>query len=215
MKSVLVDYRISKKSEDTLLGLGYEVIKSERSANLAEPVCGHPDMLLCKLSDTDFAVSPTLSRGFIKSLNKKHIILGATKLKPIYPCDIAYNAARIGKYLFCNEKHTDAAILKYSKKYGISVINVNQGYTKCSICEVSENAVITSDKSIFKAARENNIDVLLTENSGIILNGYNEGFIGGAGGLIEKNLLAVNGDISLHKNFKEIKEFCKKYGVKK
>ena len=41
MKSVLVDYRISKKSEDTLLGLGYEVIKSEGSANLAEPVCGH------------------------------------------------------------------------------------------------------------------------------------------------------------------------------
>ena len=72
---------------------------------------------------------------------------------------------------------------------------------------------ITADKNISNTAIKNNIDVLLIENKGIILKGYNEGFIGGATGLIENNLLAVNGNIKLHKDYIRIKQFCREYGV--
>ena len=209
MKSVLVDFKISEKSEDTLKELGYIVFKTEKCPDLAEPVSSHPDMTVCKLSDTDFAAKTTLCGPF-----ECNVIKGTTELKPEYPFDIAYNAARIGNFLFCNAKYTDKKIIEYCKKNGIRILNVNQGYAKCSICEVSDNAIITADKSIYNAAKENNIDVLLVENKGIILNGYNEGFIGGATGLVEKDLLAVNGNIKLHKSCDEIIAFCKNYGVK-
>lgn len=209
MKSVLVDFRISQNSENTLKSMGYSIVKTEKRPDLAEPVCGHPDMTVCKLSDNDFVVKTTLCGLF-----ECNIIKGTSELKPEYPFDIAYNAARIGDFLFCNEEYTDKKILEYCKQCGIKVLNVKQGYAKCSICEVSDNAIITADKSIYNAAKENNIDVLLIENKGIILNGYNEGFIGGATGLIEKDLLAVNGNIKLHKNCEEIISFCKNYGIR-
>ena len=43
---------------------------------------------------------------------------------------------------------------------GYEIINVKQGYAKCSICVVSDNAIITADKGIAKAAIQNRIDVL-------------------------------------------------------
>lgn len=211
MKSVLVDFRISKKSENSLKESGYSVIKTEKCIDLAEPVCGHPDMVACKLSDSDILIKTTLC-GLLNFTNL-NIIKGKSNLKPEYPFDIAYNAAVVGKYIFCNEKYTDKGIIEYCKKNGIKILNVKQGYAKCSICIVSDNAIITADKCIYNAAKENKIDVLLIDNKGIILNGYDEGFIGGATGLIEKDLLAVNGNIELHKSRDEIKSFCRKYGV--
>ena len=213
MKSVLVDFRISKKSEDTLKRLGYSVIKTEKCNDLAEPVCGHPDMMVCKLSDIDFVVKTTLCGHFKVKFPNLNIISGTTGLKPEYPFDIAYNSARIGKYLFCNEKYTDNTILKYCEQNRIKVLSVKQGYAKCSICEVSDNAIITADKGIYAVAKENDIDALLIENKGIVLNGYDEGFFGGATGLLEKDLLCVNGNLELHSDCKKIKEFCNKYGV--
>ncbi len=213
MKSVLADFRISKKSKDSLINLGYAVFETEKCPDLADPVCGHPDMLVCKISNTDFIVKTTLCGLFEDKFKNINIIAGKTKVKPEYPFDIAYNASRIGKYLFCNEKYTDSKIKEYCAKNGIKILNVKQGYAKCSICEVSDNAIITADKSIYNTAKENNIEVLLIDNKGIVLNGYDEGFIGGATGLLEKDLLAVNGSLKLHINGEEIKSFCKKHGV--
>ena len=209
MKTVLVDFRISEKSCQTLENMGYCIKKTSKEPNLPEPLCGHPDMILCKLKDRDF-VGKSTYRGLFGRLN---FISGKSELKNEYPYDIAYNCALVGNSLFCNEKYTDDVILEYCKNNGIKIINTKQGYAKCSICIVSDNAIITADKNIYNAAIKNNIDVLMTENTGIVLDGYNEGFIGGATGLIEKDLLCVNGNLELHKNCDEIKDFCSKYGV--
>ena len=210
MKTVLVDFRISEKSCQTLENMGYSIKKTSKEPNLPEPLCGHPDMILCKLKDLDF-VGKSTHRGLFNGLN---FISGKSKLKNEYPYDIAYNCALVGNSLFCNEKYTDEVILEYCKNNGIKIINTKQGYAKCSICVVSDNAIITADKNIYNAAIKNNIDVLMTENAGIVLDGYNEGFIGGATGLIEKDLLCVNGNLELHKDCDKIKDFCSKYGVK-
>lgn len=39
------------------------------------------------------------------------------------------------------------------------------------------------------------------------------GFIGGASGLINKNLLCFNGDIKTHPDYENINSFCKNVGV--
>ena len=149
MKSVIVDFRISKKSENTLISKGYSVIRTTRSADLAEPVCGHPDMLLCKLKNHDFVGIPAF-RGVFNTDSDLNYIDGKSKLKKEYPSDIAYNCALVGKHLFCNEKYTDAVILEYCKNNSVKIINTKQGYAKCSICIVSDNAIITADKNIYK-----------------------------------------------------------------
>ena len=212
MKSLVVDFRISKKSLNTLKDLGYKIIKTQPETTVSDAICGHPDIVLCKLKNHDHVAKATF-RGFLIGETGCEIIEGNSILNKSYPFDIAYNAALVGNNLFCKEKYTDISILNYCKNNHIKVLNVNQGYAKCSICVVSDNAIITADKNIFNAAVKNNIDVLLIENTEIVLKGYDEGFFGGATGLIERDLLAVNGNLTLHRDCDRIKHFCDKYGV--
>ena len=81
------------------------------------------------------------------------------------------------------------------------------------ICTLNGNAIITSDKGIAKVASENGIDVLEINEGFIKLRNLSYGFIGGATGLVEENLLAVNGDIETHPDADRIKQFCKKHGT--
>lgn len=214
MKTVVVDFRISKSSLDTLKSMGYSIIKTQKNPHISEAICGHPDMVICKLKNHDFVINPTF-RGFLnKQIQDCNLIEGASILGKEYPHDIAYNCALVGDYLFCREKYTDCAIIDYCRGNGIKILDTKQGYAKCSICIVSDNAIITADKNIYGLAAKNNIDVLMTTNEGIVLKGFSEGFFGGATGLLEKDLLAVNGDFERHKDCVKIKNFCANYGVK-
>jgi len=56
------------------------------------------------------------------------------------------------------------------------------------VCKVSENAIITADKSIAYESDKHGIDVLLINPGNIILDGFEYGFIGGATFLINKAL---------------------------
>ena len=80
------------------------------------------------------------------------------------------------------------------------------------LCYFSE-CCYTSDIGIAKKCDTYGIDVLLTDDSSIVLNGVSHGFIGGSAGLIAPSLLAVIGNLVYHKNFEEIEEFCGKYNV--
>ena len=213
MKNLLVDFRISKTSEKTLLELGYNIVKTTKCDNLQDAVSGHPDMLVCRLSEKDFVAERTFYSIINPYFLKYNLIAGESKLNRDYPFDIAFNSARVGNYLICNEKYTDRKIIEYCFENNLKILNTKQGYTKCSICIVSENAIITADKGIYKLAADNKIDALLISNKGIVLNGYNEGFFGGATGLLEKNLLAINGNAKLLADYDDIRAFCSNYGV--
>ena len=46
------------------------------------------------------------------------------------------------------------------EKDGKRILHTNQSYAKCSSAVVGENAIITSDESIYRVCIENKIDVL-------------------------------------------------------
>ena len=142
-------------------------------------------------------------------LTEAEITRGAVGIKPKYPNDIVYNITLLGGFAFMNTATEQEKIVKGGK-----IINVRQGYTKCSICIVNENAIITADTGIYRAARENNIDALLISPGNIDLHGMNYGFIGGAAGLIAPDTLSVNGDIAAHPDGERITRFCSDRGVK-
>ena len=58
------------------------------------------------------------------------------------------NCLYLGNKLYGRLDATDKAVLDYCTKNQIELIDVKQGYTRCSTLVVNDNAVITADKSI-------------------------------------------------------------------
>ena len=214
MRYVATDERIDKKCEMGLVGRGFELIKLPSFDLLQEPVAAHPDMLLfigkgrvvCHKDYFAVAESEMLK---ISKLLGAEIILSDEAINKEYPRDVLFNAASVGDVLVCRR---DALSKEIAALYGEeNIINVKQGYAKCSTCVVCDKAIITADKSIAGKAQEKGIDVLVISPNGVRLDGYDCGFIGGASGADNENVYFC-GNIDLHPDGEKIKAFCEKHG---
>lgn len=132
----------------------------------------------------------------------------------VYPYNISLNGAHIGDYFISNTKYCCNELLQWYINNGIKVIDVNQGYSKCSTAIISHNAIITDDESIYNKCRQyNDIDVLKISKGSVQLNGYDYGFIGGCCFKLDENNLGLFGDVKTHNDYEKIKSFCKNYSV--
>jgi len=199
----------AKKLKDT-------VFVETAAAPLPEPMMFHADIQFHYLGDRCAVVCPELFEYYREQFSKLNIeiICGETRLESTYPGDIAYNVARVSKqYALHRTDKTDKVLAGELLRRGVSIINVPQGYTKCSVAPVSENAFITSDRGIYAAVKEYKMDVLLISEGNIELNPYPFGFIGGCTGLISKNQMFFEGSIETHPDCEKIIRFLEKYGV--
>lgn len=171
--------------------------------NLPKPVKTHPDMNFFHAGGNRLFSSVHLFEGQ-KGIN--NIVTGES-LGSLYPRDVLYNACIIGNKIILNEKTVSAKISEFAYESGLTIIPVNQGYTKCSVCPIDENSFITDDPGIFSAAQNYFDDVLLISKNSIRLDGYDYGFFGGCCGKIDKNKLAVNGRIESHTDKYRIIDF--------
>ena len=214
MKTVILDSRTPEKCIDKLIYLGFETILLPCFPSLPDPVSAHPDMLLffagrkviChkdyfKVAEKELA--QIMSKGY-------ELLLSDEAIGAKYPSDILFNALPIGSSIYCKADSISHHILDHVKKNSMSVHNVKQGYTKCSVCPVGDNAAITADIPLAKAMQKNGIDVLLISSGNITLRGYDMGFIGGSAGEVG-NTVYFLGNIMLHPNGAEIVDFCQKH----
>lgn len=165
----------------------------------------HADMQALRIADKLFINSAC--KKLIKTLEE--IGLNYTLcdgIEPKYPKNVALNASLIGDNIICNEKALHPKVKEYCLNSGIKIINVKQGYTKCSILALNENSIITDDESIAKALLINNINVLKIEKGDICLDSVNVGFIGGASSRIGDTVYFF-GDINRHRDSSEIIKF--------
>ncbi|MDP4134236.1 MAG: hypothetical protein Q8882_09510 [Bacillota bacterium] len=172
----------------------------------------HADLGICHIGGSRFVTAKNTFEYYKERLKGAELICGNTTIESPYPLDASYCAAVFGKYAAANEKITDRVLLELLKSEYI-FIDVNQGYAKCNICPITQNAVITEDSGIAKVLM-NYVDVLLIEKGHIRLPGYAYGFIGGAAGMIDKDVLFINGSIKKHPDRDKICGFLKKYNVK-
>ena len=144
------------------------------------------------------------------------------KFKPIkineyagneYPHDVRLNCTFIDNKLICNTKTVSRQVLEFADEQGFTIINVNQGYARCSVCIINENTIITDDRSVFAAAGKFFNDVQFVSKGSIGLNGYSYGFIGGCCGKINKKTIAFNGAIETHKDYKIILDCLLRNGI--
>ena len=214
MKFVITDNRIDKECERGLLERGFELIKLPPFPILQAPVAAHPDMLLFLgkgklLCHADYFEIAKKELSIIADITDGELIRTSDNVGSEYPHDVMFNAASVGEYLICRR---DAVSSKLAELYSDDmIINVRQGYAKCSTATVSEGAIITADASIARAAGEKGIDVLSVSPSGVRLDGYDCGFIGGASGADGENVYFC-GNIELHPDGERIKDFCRKHG---
>lgn len=189
----------------------YDIICTEPVKKLSSPLAYHPDIQIAKINGDTYVCEPTLFDYYSEKLEKFNVnlICGNTSLESNYPKDIAYNVARVEKKLFCFEKYTDKRILE---NFDGGIVNINQGYSRCNMCIVNDEAVITSDDGIYLACAKNNIDVLKIEKGHIKLFPYEYGFIGGASYNAKKGIVSFFGNLKKHPSYKDIISFCQKHG---
>lgn len=161
-----------------------DVILLPKYHALPRPVSSHADMLFFRYRDRLFGFSEYLRDNIELFKKKKNIIPIRQIPSEKYPNDILLNSVLL------REKSDDAFILGAEKFMADELKNlperkvtVKQGYAHCSSCIVGDSSVITSDRGIAAACAENGCDVLLISPGGIILEGYDTGFIGGASGI--------------------------------
>ncbi|EDU39399.1 hypothetical protein B2H94_18685 [Clostridium sporogenes] len=214
MKIALVDNRISNEEKNNLEKRNIKVILCPSTPLLYPAVCGHPDMLLHIIDNKNIILHKNIDKEFVESLKSLgiNVILSNNFLEDKYPKDIMLNALNIGNIFMHKLNYTDPNLISLVKHK--KLLNVNQGYSKCSTAIVSENAVITSDMKIGKILKENNINVLLLPPGDIILPGLDYGFIGGTCGLLDNNKLAFYGNLNMYKYGDKVLNFLKKHNVK-
>ncbi len=181
---------------DELAKFGYNIIPSKNISVFHKPEQNHADMQVLKIKNRVFTLD---------SCSK---IAGRT-----YPENILLNCLLAGDSLYGLLDYIDDSVKRFCLENNIKLVNVRQGYTRCSALKISENAVITADKSIRNALAENGVDVLLTEPGHIELKGFDYGFIGGAG-FCDRGRVFFFGNVKSHPDYEKIKQFCEDYNSK-
>ncbi len=216
MKIAIVDSRIPQDAEGALSRHADKIIKLPPFNRLQKPVSAHPDMLLFPtesgiITSAEYFEENKSLLEELSDVSGRKIVLDGGEIAPIYPQDVKFNCFVIGGRLFGLASVLSEQVSRWADELKIPVVNLRQGYAKCSTCIVSNNAVITENESIERAMIDCGIDVLRIMSGRVALDGYNCGFIGGASGTDDENVYFC-GDISKYPDFNSIECFCHRHG---
>lgn len=187
---MISDYKPEFKSELERMGIKVTVPKAIENIRGSERY--HADMSVLHIGGNQFL--------YAAELNEQ-----VTAEQPLL------NICIFGNNVICNTKTVYKPALEMLKNRRI--IHTNQRYAKCCCAVAGENAVITSDNGIYKICLANQIDVLKISVGDILLDGYAYGFIGGCCGLIAKDTLAFSGNVKLHKDFANMRDFARNHHI--
>ena len=170
---------------------------------------GHADLNLLHLGGDKLLIASYLREifSFVKIFTKLNfqIVFSELKRDKDYPNDAGLCVSRVGDYFFCRKDIVDPIMASYWND--ADLININQGYAKCSICVVDRRSIITSDPGIENAAKRRGIDVLKISSGSIALDGFDCGFIGGSTFKLSNNELAFTGTIDEHPDGQRITDY--------
>lgn len=189
-----------------------KVVNVIENTLLDYPVRKHADILANYVGKSRFLIDKNQDElcAFLENKCGKSVII--EDIKSPYPSECLLNFVDIGDYIICNNSIlTEKIVEQLPKKL---IIDVKQGYSKCSVCICKRNTIITDDISIHNAVSQyDDINSLCVEKGSVHIEKYNYGFIGGCCGLIDKDLLLFNGDLQTHTNFDKIEKFLYDNGV--
>ena len=175
----------------------------------------HTDLFLLNTGNNLIIIDESQKENIVNFLTIGYTVrIISQRVSSPYPSDSILNCVFLNDKLICNKAVVCEEVLNIAENLNYKIIDVKQGYSKCSICVLNDNAIITDDESIYKSTQLNQIDSLLISKGSVQLKGFDYGFIGGCTGLIDKNKLLFNGDINYHKDCNKILDFLSKHSIK-
>lgn len=215
--SLIIGEKYRRKLEPALKNVHISAFWMPDNKKVDPRLSGHTDLTVIHLGEEKIVISESFMRHepvFVKSLT----IMGAkiypsgTPQKREYPFDSCLNACIAGNCIIHKLSITDPAIKHYLPLK--TPINVQQGYTKCSVCVVDEASIITSDEMIAKEVSNAGIEPLLIEPGHIELEGFKTGFIGGTAFKTERDEMVFTGTLDQHPDKLRIEAFLQRKHVR-
>ncbi|OLS02846.1 DUF6873 family GME fold protein [Tissierella creatinophila] len=207
--TVIIAGNISEEIYGNLKKMNLRVIKTIPHKKVHSSIKYHPDIVIHPINNNILVTEPSVYEYYKEEFKNTNIeiIKGEKDLDCKYPLDIAYNVGRIANLAIHNFKYTDEVLKYYLKKQNLELINVNQGYTKCSIAIIGQNDIITSDTFIDKTLKKYGVNSLRIEPGDIFLEDQDYGFIGGCTGNISNKEVLFSGCIDEHPEKEKIEDF--------
>jgi hypothetical protein len=206
---VIGDYRLPLEAKEELRRFARFVPFAANSI-VYNAISGHPDIFFC-FTDNYVVVAPNTPSGYKQILKDAKVDLfeGKNTVGNRYPSSARYNAVVTRNFIIHNLEITDETVLKTFPDR--RQIHVNQGYTRCSLFALDDNAFITSDKGIFKTLEKYEVEILYADSSDVVLPGLSNGFIGGC--FTRKgDRVFVTGSLNFIKNGETIRNFISRRG---
>ncbi|HSP46751.1 MAG TPA: hypothetical protein VLN47_01570, partial [Clostridiaceae bacterium] len=214
-RRLIVDYRTPEPEREELRSLGFQVILSEKLDFLYNAVKGHPDLQFVNACNT-LICHKGLSEDKARELDALGIpfILSQNRLDPPYPGHIILNAAISDDLFIHSLRHTDPSVL--SACPSLQLVDVRQGYTRCSLAYVGSDSYVTSDTGISKVLQDLEKNVLLLPEGDVVLEGFSHGFIGGCLSRVtikDEHILLVTGSLDSYRHGESLRAFLRNIGV--
>ena len=208
---------VSSEAEDVISALQsakIAVVPVEPYKELPEGIASHADLQILHLGGNS-VLTASCSKKSLDTLELLGFDIKTTEnpLEFSYPNDCLINAQIIGKNIIANPDIIDKKLLEFAEENNYNIIAVKQGYSKCSVLSVCEDAVITADPGIAKILEQKEIEVLKIKEGGIYLKGYDTGFIGGCGGMVESKILGTAGSLKSINDYENIKDFLRNRNI--
>lgn len=207
MKYVIVAENFPEEAAEKLKAYG-KVVRTRANKNLLKGLDTHTDILVHPFPKGEIVVDRDNFEYYKKIFPDKKILPSHSILSKKYPKDVSLNAFTFKNYFIHNLKYTDKFLLDYYKESGYDLVNIKQGYAKCSSL-VTDDFIITSDGGIYESLRDF-IPIYKIDHKQIKLQNFNYGFIGGATGVLGKKIF-FTGDFSNHSSHEEILKIINKY----
>lgn len=210
--TLLIGERYRPRLQEPLCARGTDVLWLPDNPDIDPRLAGHADLCVYRASDRTVFCAQGIYDHFVNYVTNRGYelrVIGQQGSK--YPADAGLCLCAVGHNVIYNERTADPAVLPYLSG---TLVDVPQGYTKCSVCVVSDDAIITADDVIARRAASAGLDVLKISPGHIVLEGFDTGFIGGASFLIADRTLVFTGTLDMHPDADAIDRFLAKHGVR-
>lgn len=206
---IIIDKKLPEKAKETLGRFG-SLIELATSGITYEAISGHPDIFFFQAPPALIA-APNLPKEYFRILEEKKInfVWGSSPVGMKYPETARYNAAASSKYLIHRNDITEKEILDRSKEK--EIVHVSQGYCRCSLLPLKNDAFITSDEGIYNVLSKKGLKALYVSSSDVLLPGFKHGFFGGACGVWNDKVF-ISGSLKYHVQHREIRTFLHESG---
>lgn len=215
--TVIIGEKYCNILQNGIKSLGINALFMPDNPYVDDRLSGHADLSVLHLGGNRLLLAPYLKRSsFSQQLEDRGFDIRFADIEQfaLYPNDAQMNVCILGDKVIYNPKTVPDTIVKYlTIENGAIQVSSRQGYSRCSVCVVNDNAIITADEGICRSAKAHEIDVLKIRPGYIDLPGFDYGFIGGASFKLSDTKLAFTGGLDKHPDAERIIEFASLHNI--